>query len=1022
MNSSQHALAQIPPARASEDEYLETAWTTDNGLPQNSVYAIQQTRDGYLWFTTLDGLMRFDGVKFTVFNRSNSKKLLTNRFTNLFAEADGTLWIGTEDGGLVRRRNGEFQTFTVADGLLSNRVQSVQKDVDGSLLITAHSGLARLMPDGRVMIERRGDFREYKIYVAASGARWELDKDGLRKFKDGQTMKYDLPIDANRISFNRTYNYFSFVQMLEDGNGTLWLTAAGTLFKIQNGALTIFTEADGMPNSLVKSITEDRAGNNWLGTEKDGACRFAGNRFNCYKTGDGLSSNYIMSMFVDREGTLWLGTNEGGINRLTPQVVSPLSTADGLINKNVYPLLQIGAEDVWIGSFTALSHYKNGEITTYTRREGLFYEIVQALYKDDDGTLWIGSVGGVETFADGKFTDVTARLNLGIGEAEFWDIHRDHTGTLWFATNIGLIKLEHGTVTRFTTADGLPGNDVKIIHEARDGSLWIGTYGGLAHFKSDAPTQMTIYSEGQGLTGNRIRAIYEDADDNLWIGTYESGLSRISTNGKITNYTTADGLFSNGVFAILEDARGNFWMSSNQGIHRVNREQLNAFADGKTSTVTSTVFGKSDGMLNTECNGGRQPAGIKTMNGKLWFPTQDGVAIIDPEAVPFNPNPPPVVIESVKIDNIVVSEPSLVADGFSKSQNSAAANGASKFTITPNQNNLEIAYTGLSFIKSEQVRFRYKLDGLDADWTEAGARRAAYFPYLPPGKYTFRVIAANSDNVWNNEGAAIEIVVLPPFYRTWWFVALTIFSLMMIGLVLYKRRVSELKRKQLAQENFSRRLINAHESERRRIAAELHDSLGQSLAMIKNSAVFAAHTASDLDSAKEQLNQITQQSAHAIGEVREIAYNLRPYLLDRLGLTKTITSMLNKVADTSRITLIAEVDEVDELFSDEAEMSIYRIIQESLSNILKHADATHVTVAVKKSDGAVAITIQDDGKGFVVFAPDDGERRGFGLLGISERVRMLGGTHAVQSAPGEGTTIIINLDFTVTSNARREKQ
>ncbi len=427
---------------------------------------------------------------------------------------------------------------------------------------------------------------------------------------------------------------------------------------------------------------------------------------------------------------------------------------------------------------------------------------------------------------------------------------------------------------------------------------------------------LTAYTGKDGLAEN-IRTIYEDSDGTFWIGTYDSGLSRFK-NGKFTSYTTAEGLFSNGVFQILEDKRGNFWMSSNQGIYRVNKEQLNDFADGKISAVTSTVFGKSDGMLNVECNGGRQPAGIKTSDGKFWFPTQDGVAIINPEAIPFNPLPPPVVIESAFLEGKKVE----LTD---------------KLEIQPDQDNLEINYTGLSFIKPEQVQFKYKLEGLDEDWTNAANRREAYYPYLPPGKYTFRVIAANSDNVWNNEGAAIAITVLPPFYRTFWFIGLAILSFGVVGFALYKRRVSELERRRTAQEEFSRRLINAHESERRRIAAELHDSLGQSLAMIKNSAVFGSQTAEDLPAAKEQLAEISTQSAHAIAEVREIAYNLRPYLLDRLGLTKAIRSLLNKTADAYPIKVISEVDEVDEFFPNEAEISIYRIVQESLNNVIKHS-------------------------------------------------------------------------------------
>ncbi|MDQ3713879.1 MAG: hypothetical protein M3388_16895, partial [Acidobacteriota bacterium] len=701
-------------------QYRFDQWTTDNGLPQNSVRTMLQTSDGYLWFTTLDGLVRFDGVRFTVFNKSNSKNLPGNRLTNLFAEADDTLWICTEEQGLVRYRNGEFQTFTTADGLPSNNISEILKDMDGSLLIFTQNGIARFR-DNRFSLENRCDVRDYKIYVSPSGTRWEMDASGLRATgKDGREIGYNLPFTAENISSDRTFNYFSYVQMLEDVGGTLWFSAAGNLYKLKDGATTVFTVKDGMPQSLVRRLAQDRRGDLWLGTEENGACLLAENSFTCFDTEKGLSSNKITDIFSDREGTLWIATNGKGINRVTRQIITPLSTAAGLSDKNVYPILEDRRGTVWIGSFSALSKYENGKLTNYSPRDGLLYEIVQSLFEDREGRLWIGSLGGVEYLENGKFYDFTEKLNLPIGNYDFWDIHEDRSGTFWFATNKGLIKYDNGAATRLTSENGLPGDNVRAILEARDGTLWFGTSDGLARLKDG---KFTAVTDNAGAAVNQIRLIYEDEAKTLWIGTYDGGLWRLA-GGKFTNYTTSDGLFSNGVFQILEDGRDNFWMSSNQGIYRVSRQQLNDFADGKRQTINSTAFGKSDGMLNTEANGGRQPAGIKARDGRLWFPTQDGAAVVDPEAVAFNPLPPPVVIENVKIEN------------------QSVANFQTAIEIQPGQENLEINYTGLSFIKSEQIRFRYRLEGLDKDWTDAGERRTAYFPYLPPGNYTFRVAAA----------------------------------------------------------------------------------------------------------------------------------------------------------------------------------------------------------------------------------------------------------------------------------------
>jgi len=979
---------------AARAQYRFDSWTTDDGLPQNSVYSIVQTPDGYIWLTTFDGLVRFDGVHFTVFNKNNTKNLPSNRFIKLFAEADGTLWACTEDNGVARYKDGEFKNFTVHDGLPSNYVVGIQQDADESLLFFARNGIARFR-DNRFTVEREGGHRDYKIYLAPSGRRWEINSSGLREFdRDGAEKRYPLPFDAQKISADQTFNYFSFVEMLEDRDGFLWLSAAGNLYKLKDGAtIEVLTARNNMPASLVRRLAQDRRGDIWLGMEKDGACRLAANRFVCFGVANGLSSNRIFDIFSDREGTLWLASNDKGFNRATEQIITPLSIADGLTGKNVYPILEDSRGAIWIGSFSGLSEVKNGKATNYRARDGLLYEIVQSLFEDADGRLWIGSVGGVEFLQNGKFYDYTEKLNIAVGDVDFWDIHQDRRGAFWFATNKGLVKYDGSVIAKFDAENGLPDNDVKAILEARDGeTLWFGTYGGLARLKNN---QFDRFTEKDGLAGNHVRTVYEDAAGAIWIGTYDSGLSRFK-DGHFTNYTTNEGLFSNGVFCILEDDSGTFWMSSNQGIYRVSRKDLEDFAAGKIARVNSTAFDKSDGMLSAECNGGRQPAGIKTADGRLWFPTQDGAAIVNPALVAVNLLAPPVAIENVLIE----SRP---AENFLPAIRRQAA-----IVVSPGQNNLEIAYTGLSFIKPEQIRFRYKLEGLDANWTDAGARRTAYFSYLPPGEYTFRVVAANSDGVWNETGKSLAITVLPPFYRTWWFLILSVLAVSAAAFAVYKTRINRVERARLAQEEFSRRLINAHEAERSRVAAELHDSIGQTLAMIKNRAAFGSQA--DDKTAKEQLEAIGAQTTQAIGEVREISYNLRPYLLENLGLTKAVKSLVHKIEEVHLLSVDARIDDVDDSFSGEAEMSVYRIIQEGLNNVAKHSEADAARLTIEKRGGIVTIKIEDDGRGFDPAVPKtDAETGGFGLLGIAERVRMLRGALDIQTGNGKGTKLTIKI-------------
>jgi signal transduction histidine kinase/ligand-binding sensor domain-containing protein len=974
-------------------QYRFDRWTTDNGLPQNTVSQIVQTSDGYLWFTTLDGLVRFDGVRFTVFNKSNSKNLPSNRFINLFAEADDTLWISTEEHGLVRFRHGEFQNFTTADGLPFNSNSEVRINLDGNIYARNASSLARFDGTRFSLVKSGPEANRSKWFYAPSGAFWEIDENSLSVVRNGEKSVFALS-PGLKTEFHPNYNFIYLVNLFEDRDGALWIATnnaeseydSGKLFKFAGGKFEQIT-ADGMPKSLAYKMVQDRHGNLWIGTRSDGACRLAQNRFTCYNAKNQLDANAVQGIFLDREGTLWLSSDGGGLYRVGEQFITSLSTKEGLAKKNVYPIYEDREGAIWIGSSGGLARYKDGKITNYGSKEGLIASEIQSLFEDREGRLWIGGFNGFYYLKDGNFLG-WRELMTSLGFPPTFDIHQDRRGILWFATTIGLIRYDGSSFKKFTTDDGLPGNSVKIILENDDGTFWLGTQSGLALMKDD---KFTVYTDKDGLVGNYIRSLYKDETGTLWIGTYDSGLSRFK-DGKFTNYTIENGLASNGVFQILEDARRNFWISSNQGIYRVNRDELNEFAEGRRQFVTSTLYGKSDGMLTTEANGGGQPAGLKTKDGRLWFPTQDGVAVIDPEAFKVNPLPPPVVIENARIDNQKIG---------------GLTNG---IEMLPGQENLEIDYTGLSFIRPEQVRFRYRLEGFDEKWTEAGSRRTAFFPHLAPGEYTFQVIAANSDNVWNDQGAKIYIIVKPPFYRRWWFIGLTVLLATGIVFTLYRRRVSQLEKERAAQQAFSRQLIASQEKERKRIAAELHDSLGQRLVVIKNLALMFLNAKNGGAAAEsEQIEAISSEASQAIGEVKEISYNLRPYQLDRIGLTKAIEAIVRSAQAASEIEFSSEIDDIDDYFPRETEINFYRIVQECVNNLVKHSQAAAAIVKIRRSGDNLILDINDNGKGFT---PNQTESKtgGFGLIGIVERVELFGGRVEIKSAPGQGTEIRVRLN------------
>lgn len=978
-------------------KYGFDVWTTANGLPQNTVTGVVQTPDGYLWISTFDGLARFDGVRFTIFDKGNTKGILNNRFSSIFVDKDGAIWAMTENGVITVYQNGTFTSFQPPETFGSS--VGIISDADGNALFEGDERFYYLQSGKFIPTADTKEKNVRLFYYGRSGAKWTLERNGVSRHKDGQTTNYALSLPRENLTTTISFRTY------EDNQGALWLAVTDKLYRLAEAKVNTVTknEIPALKDLSLQTIFDDDEGSVWfvfgaanLDAQVDGQLvRFKDGQFTSYNLGKSVPAG---SGITDREGNFWLATTSG-LRRLRRQLITALSVKDGLNRNEVYPLLQTAKGDVFIGTVQGVNRYSDGKITN----PGLKYEsgfplYMRGLWEDTSARVWLGyqGEGGFGRFEEPSSVRRIGKNDIPNGATDFAS---DREGNnIWIATEEGLFKYKDDQeIAHYTVKDGLRNDKIITIHFDRNGSLWLGTFDGLSKLKDG---KFINYNAEPNSPKGFVRVIYEDAEGVLWFGTYSDGLVRYK-DGKFFNYRVEDGLFNNGVFAILEDRRGNFWMSSNRGIHRVSRQELYDYADGKIPKLNSVSYDEKDGMLNAECNGGRIPAAIKTKDDKLWFATMGGVVIIDPEAEKFNPNPPPIVIENVTVDRKPID---------TQVFQSAIHNPNSAIEMNPGQSNIAIEYTGLSLIKSGQIKFKYKLEGLEENWVEAGTERTANYSYLPYGTYTFRVIAANANGVWNTESARVKIIVHPFFYQTWWFLILCILAVSAAAFGTYRRRLFEVRRRAAAQEEFSRRLINVHELERRRIAAELHDSLGQSLAFIKNIAVFGSQTANDLGKAKEQLAEISKQSANAISDVREIAYNLRPYLLDRLGLTKAISSLLNKIADNSELDINAEIEDVDGIFENEAEISIYRIIQESLNNILKHAEASEIKVLISRSERAVSIKIQDNGKGFDAKAKSETKQRsGFGLIGMSERVRLLGGSIAVESAARKGTKIEIEI-------------
>ncbi len=987
-------------------QYRIDHWTADDGLPQNSVYEIVQTRDGYLWLATVDGLARFDGARFTIFNKSNSPGIVNNRFISLFEAANGNLWAGTEESGVVRFRDGRFESFGTEAGAPRN-VGWIESDPEGDgAIFSGLNGCIRFREgkfspfydrsnappapaarslNVRIVCHPNSENKFSECFV---NGRWLSFS-----FADGSSPKKFVSVDPNVLA-------------AQEPNGNVWLlTADGRLAQAANGRVTrIYDERDRLPKyplclmigARLGLVAKGTDGELWLvdlpSMQKELLLRKAAGSLP-------LDKLEFSSTYADGEDNLWFGTKRDGLFRARKQIITAYSEADGIADKNVYPIYEDRAGTIWIGSTSGLFKYENGTFILIKSTKGF---IVNAIVEDALGRLLISNPGALYVQENDQFVPYERATIPAIGAINA--IYTDREKALWIGGGDGLRRFKDGILTSFSIDDGLAGNDVKTIIEARAGGLWIGTYDGLSRFENG---RLTSWREADGLPSRTVRALYEDADGTLWIGSYDGGLARFK-DGKFTRYNMKTGLPNDGAFQILEDDNRNFWISSNRGIYRVSKDELNDFADGKISRVNSISYGKSDGMLNPECNGGRSPAGIRALDGRLWFPTQDGVAMIDPREIKVNSQPPPVVIESVKVDNADFGFGNAGLGSSPEGDKSQIPNPKSQIQIEPSQQNFEISYTALSFINSENLRFKYKLEGLDDEWVDAGTRRQAYFSHVPPGEYSFHVIAANSDNVWNEKGATLKIVVLPPFYRTWWFLTLAVLAIGLFAYLLFRLRVRQINLKHTAELAFSRRLIDSQEQERKRFASEMHDGLGQSLVIIKNRARLSLKQSDQKEAMLDHLENISETASHAIHEAKEIAFNLRPHLLDRLGLTKTIESMLGKVFSAGEIEFEADIDNIDGVLENNSEILLYRIVQECANNIVKHSRAQKAALKIGHDDNHLTVKISDNGRGFDPASNGtDLSKRSFGLVGIAERTRLLGGKLNIESKPDEGTTVTI---------------
>jgi signal transduction histidine kinase/ligand-binding sensor domain-containing protein/CheY-like chemotaxis protein len=995
------------------------------------VRVIAQTRDGYLWLGTQAGLARFDGERFTSFDRLNSALKYDHvlalcaardgslwvgagdwggvyrwsvsagfehvwsgaNIRALFEDRDGALWVGTEGKGVLRIKGKEVRTFRAGDGLDSNHVRAIVQDASGTIWMgTDGRGLIRF--DGKQFASyqnshTRADDRVWALWVAADGSIWGGTK--------------------------------------ERG-----------LIHIRGDRLQRFTTRDGLSSNAILSVVGDRDGNLWIGTDGGGLNRYAGGRFTAHTSTGGLTGNIVRAIFEDREGILWLGTAGAGLNRLKDDPFNNYGYRDGLSNDLVTSMLQDSGGAVWIGTTEGwLNRWEDGQIQRF--RVAAATEDVTPLFADMAGNLWVGyrsAVGQPLRVWQTNGRHPGAGLTLtppGMIQA----VARAPDNTVWLGCDRGLVELGSRGVRRtYTAADGLPSSTVLAIAFGPGGEMWLATPAGLAR---RAGGRFEKAGQNPELKDSSITALLADAPGSWWIGSRTKGLYRLR-GGHLTHYAGEEGLPDAQVFSILEDGRQNLWMTCRKGIYRVSVRDVDLLDQRKARVIPAVIYESLDGLRSSEINYSARPPAMRARDGRFWFATYGGAAVVDPEHLTINRYAPPVYVERV------------IACGVEFRPGSMLSTSAAR-------RDLEIHYTALSFRAPQRVRFRYRLDGFDADWIDAETRRVAYYTNLPPGRYRFRVAACNSDGIWNQEGATLPFVLQPYFYETWWFwLALGIGA---GGTVLWgirsrmraaAAREAELARRvdqrtnELQGEILVRRKAEEEAAAANRAKSEFLANMSHEIRTPMNGIIGMVRLALDLAQGPEQLEylHLAERSADSLmallNDILDLSrieagkLSIEPVPFPPATLLEDTVQLLQVNAHAKRLNIISSCgpEVPGRVVTDP--LRVKQVLVNLVGNAIKFTEKGHVEVRLGVAEGgdALLFTVRDTGIGipknkqecvFKAFMQADGSitRRyggsGLGLAISAKLIQLMGGTIRLHSEPGKGTLFEFTVPYDIPADA-----
>ena len=971
------------PLGAEESSYWVKTWNADDGLRAHTILTIAQTTDGYLWMSSFSGLTRFDGLNFKTFDIDSTPVLGTRSIGSIGSDSAGRLWIANFRSELLLHDGGSFNKIEVP-GVGPGRGDSLATFLElepGVLAIVTARGRTHLWRNGQVEIDGGAQYGIPKGAIGMSGAdhfaRYFGRKaegtnfTGLSEFGTIESGQFKVAESSDHQTRFRILMVSSdvggeiAVMCVEpDGISIRYLRPGG---QISAPRKLPFPGGDG-----IMSLEADSSHNLWIGTRQFGVVRVgpSGDREE-FSTRQGMGSSIVRYVFRDSEDDIWVATEGGGISRVSRRAFRPLAGSSGIVQS----VLPDGDKGLWIATHGhGLLHSTRGEVVPIPGTE----EFAYSLHRDREHNLWIGGLTAGLYRRQG--TNVTFLVHM----APIRAICDDPAGGVWVA---GPQLLHSGGGAAVPVPDWPGKEPVTALANGRDGTLWVGTMGeGIwerreGHYKN--------YRRVDGLPHDEIHVLYADAGGVLWIGGPAGGLGRLKA-GRIARMTVADGLKDDSISGMAEDLQGNFWFTSGAGISRARKSDIERFLDGESRDLVSFEYNKNDGLRTVQSSSGSQPKISCAPDGRMFFATMDGVAMVDPATMPAYTNPPPVVIQEIFADRLPLpkSPPTGVP------------------TARAGTRLLEIRYAGIALAAPDKVKYKYKLEGRDSGWTEAGGRRFAEFDRLQPGGYRFRVIAANGDGIWNEDGATLAFAVAPFFWQTPWF------ELAMVGLVVVAsigviRYLSEIK--------FRRRLVllereQAVQAERARIARDMHDDLGSSLTQITMLGALAHEDLTGSGRASGYLAQLRDVSMEVIGKMDELVWVVNPRNDSTAALTDYLTQYASQYLKLAEVQL--RIDNPPGLptatLSADSRHQIYLVFKEALNNIVKHSGATEVWLRASAWSGFLCLALEDNGRGF---DPATSRPEADGLGNMRQRLEALGGKCVIESAAGNGTKIQLYIPY-----------